>query len=210
MLSASGIFKSAWVRATVSPGIVLSLSPAESSAVSMSASATESQFCSGLPERFLKPQTATEVRPAGAVSIWELPRWRRLTEICVAASSMSRQSPARANFQSGAAGAGLVLASVLSGRDPPNGWDWWDARRVRGRRAHLKRRLVAPCGVFVESFENDVFEGRCNSRYDGARGRWLLVQNRANQKGWIGLRETADLPVAIWRSDGAGQSADRF
>ena len=54
------------MRETFSPGTVRSRAPAPSSAVSISASAVESHACSALPDRFLKPRTATDRRTAGA------------------------------------------------------------------------------------------------------------------------------------------------
>ena len=61
-LSASESPSSIFMRATFSPGMVRSRSPALSSVVNISPSAVDSQALSARPERFLKPSTATDRR----------------------------------------------------------------------------------------------------------------------------------------------------
>ena len=61
-LSASVSDSSTFMRATFSPGMVRSRSPAASSVLSISDSAVESHALSARPDRFLKPSTATERR----------------------------------------------------------------------------------------------------------------------------------------------------
>src|SRR6202161_4180560 len=58
-LSASGRERLSFICATLSPGIVRNWFPWLSSVVSISEIAVESHDCSDLPDRFLKPSTAT-------------------------------------------------------------------------------------------------------------------------------------------------------
>ena len=106
------------MRATFSPGMARSFSPAPSSVVSMSARAVESHAASACPVRFLKPNTATERRdlnPAGLTlfRIRSAPASRAKTRTTPIVTANRRQPAAASNvFLRAAAGRAITVSPV--------------------------------------------------------------------------------------------------
>ena len=146
-VSASGIARSIFMRATSSLGIARSFSPAASSVVSISERAVDTQASSGRPARFLNPRTAIDWRGARAAADGPPPgarrdRTREARNAARAARTMPAATPAifRRRRRSVAGPATTVSPRSARTTSPAEG------KRSAGERSRQRRIVFSQTG----------------------------------------------------------------